>query len=90
MTLGLMFADPEAATVSTFPEMLQLVPDVPVSPLDTIVKFCAFTIELASKKTLNITLLIFILYFLKGVCNHYWQAELENKASAPELMVAFP
>lgn len=39
MTLALIFAVP--VTVNELPVMLQLVPEVPVWPLELIVKFCA-------------------------------------------------
>ena len=39
MTLALIFAVP--VTVNELPAMLQLVPEVPVWPVELIVKFCA-------------------------------------------------
>lgn len=41
MTLGCISAEPEAATLSTLPVMLQLVPGDVVCPEELMVKFCA-------------------------------------------------
>jgi hypothetical protein len=60
-----MFADPEAATLSVFTEILQLVPELPVSPEVEMVKCCADAIVL-NKKIIN-ALLIFIFINLLGL-----------------------
>jgi hypothetical protein len=54
MTLGWIFAEPEAATFSVFPEMLQLVPEVPVCPVLEIVRFCPNTPEVIITRVIKV------------------------------------
>jgi hypothetical protein len=75
-----MSADPEAATFSTFPEMLQFVPEVPVCPELEMVKCCADKPnEQATAATISHNLLNSILFLKKIRPNIINNIKLQKK-----------